>query len=205
MSLSTVQLLAARHFSVTDARIDPKELAHWCFIVQSAPLSSLRLYSAPHKQPSPPFLSQPRPRIDDDIKIKQNHRPSLLLAFIIREKIRKRKGRRKREDGVCMSEWLRNPNSWRQCYVSPCLCFTLLPSFSSCHPDTHLFLDYTTNRPLFTMHSTLAGLISAGCKADLGGGHRDWELWVWGREGDVRRVPQGGGRKVRGHVSFPQA
>lgn len=139
-SLRRHSVYTARIFSVTDAVrcMDPKESAHWCFILQSALLSLLHLNSAaPQKQTSPPFS------------------PS------------EREGRR-RKDGACMCEWLRNPNSWRHCYVPSCLYFMFFRSFSN------ILRTYKhTNRPLFTrrtqMYSTHASLISAGRKADLGG------------------------------------
>lgn len=123
----------------------------------SAAVSAASLFSTSPTAVTP-CLCQPHPRIDDDIKIKQNHCLSLPLAFIIREKIRKRR-RRRRKGGACMCKWLRNPNSWRHCYVSPCLYFTFLLSFpnvsSSCHPEAmqaHIyFLNYThTHTHMFT-------------------------------------------------------
>lgn len=74
-----------------------------------------------------PFLPSPHPHIDDDIKIKENHRPSLLLAFIIKEKMRKdERRRRRRKGGACMNEWLRNPNSLRR-VITAVFCVSPLP------------------------------------------------------------------------------
>lgn len=73
-----------------------------------------------------PFLPLLHPHIDDDIKIKENNRPSLLLAFIIKEKMRKdgrRRRRRRSKGGACINEWLRNPNSLR-CYHGYILCLS---------------------------------------------------------------------------------
>ncbi len=65
----------------------------------SAAVSAASLFSTSPTAVTP-CLCQPHPRIDDDIKIKQNHCLSLPLAFIIREKIRKEE--EEEEEGWCL-------------------------------------------------------------------------------------------------------
>lgn len=57
----------------------------------STAVITLSLFNGSHTAVIP-FLSLPRLHIDDDVKMKQNHCSSLLVAFIIREEIRRDAG-----------------------------------------------------------------------------------------------------------------
>lgn len=144
-----------------------------------------------------PFLSRPQPRIDDHIKMKQNH--CLVSATCIHYYQEMRK-RRRRKDGACIvvrgSEILIQGDTV-MCHHA---CILFLPSFSSIrHPDIHKQHRHRILKIIHTHTHTNTSLLNRGhiqqaclvwlvqgVKQIWRLGHKDLsvrELWLWRKWG----------------------